>query len=101
MADASASAPLLFDDDDPAGHGAGRSSPVKPAHRSLAAQAKAAGKRTPNGLPVHSFQTLLADLGTLTRNRVKPAAAETATTDVLTSPTPVQAEAFRLLGVQP
>ena len=94
-------APLLFDDDDPAGARAKRSSPVQPARRSLAARAKAAGKRTPDGLPVHSFQTLLADLATLTRNRVQPAAAGTVAADVLTSPTPVQAETFRLLNTQP
>ena len=58
-------APILFDDDDPAA--AARSSPVQPARRS---RAKAAGKRTSDGLPVHSFRTLLADLATLTRNRV-------------------------------
>ena len=94
-------APLLFDDDDPAGARAERSSPVQPARRSLAARAKAADKRTPDGLPVHSFQTLLADLATLTRNRVQPAAAGTVAADVLASPTPVQAEAFRLLNTQP
>ena len=92
-------APLLFDDDDPAA--AARSSPVQPARRSPAARAKAAGKRTPDGLPVHSFRTLLADLATLTRNRVQPAAEEAVAADVLASPTPLQAEAFRLLNVQP
>ena len=94
-------APLLFDNDDPAGARAKRSSPVQPARRSLAARAKAADKRTPDGLPVHSFQTLLADLATLTRNRIQPAAAGTVAADVLTSPTPVQAETFRLLKVRP
>ena len=94
-------APLLFDDDDPAGAGAERSSPVKAARRSLAARAKAAGKRTADGLPVHSFQTLLADLATLTRNRVQPAAEGAVAADVLASPTPLQAEAFRLLNLRP
>ena len=92
-------APLLFDDDDPTA--AERSSPVQPARRSRAARAKAAGKRTPDGLPVHRFRTLLADLATLTRNRVQPAAEEAVAADVLASPTPLQAEAFRLLNVQP
>ena len=94
-------APLLFDDDDPAATRAERSSPVQPARRSPAARAKAAGKRTPDGLPVHSFQTLLADLATLTRNRVQPVAEGAVAADVLASPTPLQAEAFRLLNVQP
>ena len=94
-------APLLFDDDDPAAAEASRSSPVAPARPSASARAKAARKRTPDGLPVHSFQTLLADLATLTRNRVQPAAQGAVAADVLTSPTPLQAEAFRLLGVRP
>ena len=94
-------APLLFDDDDPAAAEAARSSPVAPARPSPSARAKAGGKRTPEGLPVHSFQTLLADLATLTRNRVQPAAEGAEAADVLTSPTPLQAEAFRLLGVRP
>ena len=60
----------------------------------------AAGKHTPEGLPVYSFRTLLGDL-TLTRNRVQPAAGGTVAADVLASPTPVQAQAFRLLKVLP
>ena len=94
-------APLLFDDDDPAAAGATRSSPVAPARPSPSARAKAGRKHTLGGLPVHSFQTLLADLATLTRNRVQPAAQGAVTADVLTRPTPLQAEAFRLLGVRP
>ena len=94
-------APLLFDDDDPAAAEAARASPVARARPSPAARAKAGTKRTPRGLPVHSFQTLLADLATLTRNRVQPAARGAVAADVLTSPTPLQAEAFRLLGVRP
>lgn len=92
-------APLLFDDDDPAAAEADRASPVAPARPSPSARAKAA--RTPDGLPVHSFQTLLADLATLTRNRVQPAVDGAVAADVLTSPTPRQAKAFRLLGVCP
>ena len=65
-------APLLFDDDDPAAAEAARASPVSPARPSPSARAKAGRKRTPGGLPVHSFQTLLADLATLTR---KPCSA--------------------------
>ena len=65
-------APMLFDDDAAAAE-AGRSSPVAPAQRSKAARAKAGRKRTPDGLPVHSLRSLLGDLATLTRNRVRPA----------------------------
>ena len=94
-------APLLFHDDDPAAAEAARSSPVEPSRRSKAARAKAAGKRTPDGLPVHSFRTLLADLATLTRNRVRPAVPGAMTADMLARPTPLQAKAFRLLRVRP
>ena len=94
-------APLLFDDDDPQAAKASRSSPVAPARPSASARAKASRKRTPHGLPVHSFQTLLADLATLTRNQVQPVAQGAVAADVLTSPTPLQAEAFRLLNVKP
>ena len=37
---------------------------------SESAKAKAASKQTPDGMPVHSFPTLMADLGTLTLNDV-------------------------------
>ena len=48
---------------------------------------------------MHSFQTLLADLATLTQNRVRPRGADEATLDILTTPTPLQQRAFELLGV--
>ena len=93
-------APLLFDDHDTAAAEAARSSPVARARSSPAARAKAGGrKRTADGLPVHSFRTLLKDLATLARNRVQPNGAEAV--DMLTVPTPVQDRAFRLLGVKP
>ena len=94
-------APMLFDDDDPAAAEAARSSPVAPAQRSKAARAKAGRKRTPDGLPVHSFRSLLGDLATLTRNRVRPAVPGAMTADMLARPTPLQAKAFRLLGIRP
>jgi hypothetical protein len=91
--------PLLFDDDDKAAAEALRASVVAPAQRSPRAKAKAATKRTEDGLPVHSFQTLLADLATLTQNQVRPLGPDGATLDVLTTPTPLQQRAFALLGV--
>jgi hypothetical protein len=91
--------PLLFDDDDKAAGEAFRASVVAPAQRSPRAKAKAATKRTEDGLPVHSFQTLLADLATLTQNRVRPLGADGLTLDVLATPTPLQQRAFALLGV--
>ncbi|MGH8700315.1 MAG: IS1634 family transposase [Burkholderiales bacterium] len=91
--------PLLFDDDDPAAGEALRASIVAPAQRSPRAKAKAATKRTEDGWPVHSFQTLLADLATLTQNQVRPLGADGATLSLLTTPTPLQQRAFALLGV--
>ena len=71
------------------------------ARRSPEAMAKANSRRTPDGLPVHSFQTLLADLATLTRNRVRMHGKADSTADVLARPTPLQNEAFKLLGIRP
>jgi hypothetical protein len=49
-----------------------------------------------------SFATLLAELATLTRNRVVPIGAdERAAFDLPSEPTPLQARAFELIGVSP
>lgn len=91
-------APLLFDDEDREGAQALRSSIVALAQRSESAQKKAARKQTSDGLPVHSFRTLLADLATLTRNRVRLAEQ---TFPMLATPTAVQQRAFQLLQITP
>jgi len=88
-------APILFEDDDKEAAEAQRDSVVKPAK----VKAKAQTLRTSDGLPVHSFQTLLKTLATLTRNRIRPRSAPDATFDKLTQPTSVQARAFSLLGL--
>jgi len=64
-------APILFDDDDKAVAESMRSSVVAQACRSPTAEAKAYNKVTEDGLPVHSFQTLLKDLATLTKNHMR------------------------------
>jgi hypothetical protein len=92
-------APMLFDDHDrPAGE-ALRPSPVAKAQPSPAARRKAKTKRTDDGLPVHSFRSLLADLATLTRNTVRFGRA--ASFNVLATPTQIQRRALELLGVKP
>jgi hypothetical protein len=92
-------APMLFDDHDRAAGEALRSSPVAKAQPSPAARRKAKTKRTDNGLTVHSFRTMLADLATLTRNTARLAGAHTMT--LLATPTQIQQRAFDLLGVKP
>ena len=91
-------APMLFDDDDRDAAQAQRRSVVAPAQRSQRAQKKAASKHTPEGLPVHSFRTLLEDLATLTRNQVRLGGQSF---PMLTTPTPVQERAFQLLQATP
>ena len=91
-------APMLFDDHDPAAAERQRTSVVAPARRSSAARAKAGRKRTDDALPVHSFRTLLADLGTLTANTMQVAEGDSTFT-LHTEPTPVQQRCFELLGV--
>jgi hypothetical protein len=92
-------APLLFtDDDEPAAHAA-RPSPVAPAARSPRAQAKAATKHTPADQPVHSFATLLADLGTICLNTITPADPALPGFRLATTPSALQRQAFELLGV--
>ena len=94
-------APILFEDDDREGARAQRSSPVEPARISKRAKAKAAKKRTPDGLPVHSLTTLLADLGTLTLNEVTLPGAPDHAFPLLATPTELQRRAFGLLEIDP
>jgi hypothetical protein len=94
-------APLLFDDHDPIGREAQRTSPVAKAKPSTAAREKAKSKQTDPAhgvrLPVHSLRTLLDDLATLTRNNVRIGASKL--TILLATPTEIQRRAFGLLGV--
>ena len=89
-------APLLFQDDDPAAAEAERRSVVAPARRSPRARRKAETKRTDDGFPVHSLETLLGDLATLTNNRMRFGRA---TFHQVARPTPLQKRAFDLLDV--
>ena len=95
-------APLLFDDEEPWAGAARRSSVVAPARRSESAEAKADTRLTRDGLPVHSFRTLLEDLGTLTRNTCVVAGNRAQHPVIMLSePTAVQRRAFDLLGFAP
>ena len=91
-------APLLYRDEAPPA----RTDPLGPPERSADALRKERDHVTPDGFPVHSFPTLLAELATLTRNRIVPAGAdEGAAFQILAEPTPLQARAFELIGVSP
>ncbi len=93
--------PMLFDDEHLDEASASRASPVLKAVRSEQAKAKEASKTAEDGLPLHSFRTLLKDLGTLTYNIARTGANPNATIAITSSPTPVQHKAFRLLGLSP
>ncbi len=93
-------APILFDDHDKQEAEGKRESIVAPAPRSTAAKKKDQSKRTEDAYAVHSFRSLLKDLGTLAKNRVRIHG----TTDEFylnTKPTPGQTHVFALLGVKP
>jgi hypothetical protein len=47
---------------------------------------------------VHSLRTLLADLATITANRIQPAAGQPGFT-LITTPTPLQHQVFELVGI--
>src|SRR6201996_6360450 len=92
-------APLLYDDTDKEAAEAQRSSVVAKAERSPAAATKQPPGRTEDGLPVHSFRTLLDDLATLTRNTLVTAIAPDQPFTLIARPTPVQQRARDLLGL--
>ena len=92
-------APMLFDDTDKQAAEALRTSVVAQAQRSPAAVTKQTTGLTPDGLPVHSFRSLLADLATLARNTVTTAITPNYPITVLTRPTAIQHKAFALLAV--
>lgn len=92
---------LLFDEEDKRGAEAARTSVVAQAQRSARTLAKIHTKRTSEGLPAHSFRTLLQDLATLTQNRIVPKISGAQPFEMLATPTAVQQRAFDLLGLSP
>lgn len=92
-------APLLFDDEE-LDERRKRRDPVKPAKPSASAKRKKTVRLTPDGLVAHSFQTLLAELATRSRNRCRVKSDPTGPTFYeLTEATPLQKRAFRLLSL--
>jgi transposase len=92
-------APILFDDHDKESAKSQRTSVVAPARRSKKALQKMHSKQTEDGIPVHSFQTLLKDLATLTKNDVRTTTVPDAALEMFSTPTPLQKQAFKLLGI--
>ena len=92
-------APMLFDDTDKEAAEAQRRSVVAQAQRSKTAVKKQTTGLTVDGLPVHSFRSLLDDLATLARNTIITAINPDYPLTVLTRLTPIQQKAFDLLGL--
>lgn len=89
--------PVLFYDEVPGG--SQRKNPVQKAKRSDRAMAKIASKKNEDNLPVHSFETLLKDLSSLSRNTIAPAIKGSKPFFKLTEATPIQQKALALLNV--
>jgi hypothetical protein len=86
-------APLTFTDQNPPK----ATDPVAPARRSAEATAKASRKQDNAGQQVRSYHGLLDHLATMPRNHVRFAGTQTAV-PMLTEPTPIQRQAFELIG---
>lgn len=89
--------PLLFEDEELSQTRRVRD-PVAPAHASTSAKQKKQTHKTPEGLPVQSFRTLIAHLGTRSRNTCVVAADHTESTfHQLAEADALQTEALRLI----
>jgi hypothetical protein len=91
-------APLLFHDEELRTDRA-RRDPVAPATPSQTVRTKKATRTTEDGLPLHSFLTLLAELATRCRNTARLKSDDSRTFQIVTELTPLQARAFELLGL--
>jgi transposase len=90
---------LLFDDEELTANRKTRD-PVAKAEPSPSSRRKKVERTTPDGLPVHSFNTLLDELGTLCRNRCRIQADPSGSTFTQeTQPTRLQARALELLSL--
>jgi transposase len=93
--------PLLFEDEELA-EDRNRRDPVAPARASDSVRLKKKTHVTPDGLPVHSFRSLLAHLGTRCRNTCVVAGDSKQTTfRQVTEADALQAEALRLVRFFP
>lgn len=94
-------APILFEDEE-LPDDRKRRDPILPAKASASAKLKKTTHQTPEGLPVHSFETLMADLASRGRVTYKLKSEEPSPTfKQLPDLTPLQAKAHELLGLLP
>jgi transposase len=94
-------APMLYDETDHEAAAAMRASIVAKAEPSDAARRKQTTGLTEDGLPVHSFQSLLADLATYCRIQASTALNEKYVITLHTKPTRIHSRAFELLAINP
>jgi len=94
-------APLLFEDEQLAELRRQRD-PILPATGSPSAQEKKFTRQTADGFPVHSFETLMAELASRARVTYGLKSEEsTPRFQQVPEPTPLQAKAYALLGLLP
>ena len=94
-------APLLFEDEQRREERQ-RRDPILPAKPSASAEAKKRSHQTVEGLPVHSFSTLLAELASRARVTYEFKSAEAKLTfKQVPEPTPLQARAYELIRLFP
>ena len=94
-------APLLFDDEELEAERA-RRDPVLAAQPSASAKRKKRKRRTEDGFPLQSLETLMAHLGTRARHQCRlPSEPDAPCVQRLTEPTPLQQRAFELIRMFP
>jgi transposase len=94
-------APVLFEDEE-LPEDRKRRDPILPAKPSESAKLKKATHQTADGLPVHSFETLMAELATRGRVTYRLKSEELGLTfKQVPDLTPIQARAHELLGLLP
>jgi len=94
-------APILFEDDQ-LETARTRRDPIWPAEPTASAKTKKATHTTPEGLPVHSFETLMAELASRGRNTYRLKSDDSSLTFTqVPEPTPIQRRAYELLGLLP
>ena len=94
-------APLLFDDEELEAERA-RRDPVLAAQPSDSAKRKKVKRRTEDGLPLQSLETLMAQMGTRARHQCRlPSEPDAPCVQRLTEPTPLQQRAMELIRMFP